>query len=319
MRIWGKLCIFLLLAMPLPMVVSCGGSAGGGSTPPPPSTYTIGGTVSGLTGTGLVLQNNGGNNLAVSASGAFTFSTSVASGTTYSVAVSTQPTGQSCTLTNGSGTASANVTNVQVACSNLPPTTYTIGGTVSGLTGTGLVLQDNGGNNLAVSASGSFTFSTAIASGAAYSVTVLTQPTGQSCTVANGSGTASANVTNVQVACSNLPPTTYTIGGTVSGLSGTGLVLQNNGGNNLAVSASGSFTFSTAVASGAAYSVTVLNWPIGQSCAVTNGSGTASTKVTNVQVACSIFQQRPTPSAAPSLDSVAADWFCRIMAATTWR
>ena len=184
-------------------ITGCGGSAGGGTTPPPPTTYTIGGTVSGLTGTGLVLQDNGGNNLAVSASGSFTFSTAVASGAAYSVTVLTQPTGQSCTVTNGSGTASANVTNVQVACSNLPPTTYTIGGTVSGLTGTGLVLQDNGGNNLAVSASGSFTFSTAVASGSTYSVTVLTQPTGQSCTVTNGSGTASANVTNVQVACSN--------------------------------------------------------------------------------------------------------------------
>jgi len=43
----------------------------------------------------------------------------------------------------------------------IPP--YTIGGTVSGLLGTGLVLQDNGGNNLSVSANGSFTFTTAIA------------------------------------------------------------------------------------------------------------------------------------------------------------
>jgi hypothetical protein len=265
------------------MVVGCGGSAGGGSTPPPPTTYTIGGTISGLTGTGLVLQDNGGNNLSVSASGSFTFSTAVASGAAYSVTVLTQPTGQSCTVTSGSGTASANVSNVQVTCS---ATTYTIGGTVSGLTGAGLVLQDNGGNNLAVSASGSFTFSTAVASGAAYSVTVLTQPTGQSCTVTNGSGTASANVSNVQVACSNLPPTTYIIGGTVSGLTGAGLVLQDNGGNNLAVSASGSFTFSTAVASGAAYSVTVLTQPTGQSCTVTNGSGTATANVSNVQVTC---------------------------------
>ncbi len=184
-------------------ITGCGGSAGGGTTPPPPTTYTIGGTVSGLTGTGLVLQDNGGNNLAVSASGSFAFSTAVDSGAAYSVTVLTQPTGQSCTVTTGSGTVSANVTNVQVACANLPPTTYTIGGTVSGLTGTGLVLQDNSGNNLAVSASGSFTFSTAVASGSTYSVTVLTQPTGQSCTVTNGSGTASVNVTNVQVACSN--------------------------------------------------------------------------------------------------------------------
>ena len=283
MRIWGRLCVFVMLAMPLSIVVGCGGSStGGGTTPPPPTTYTIGGTVSGLTGTGLVLQDNGGNNLSVSASGSFTFSTAVNSGATYSVTVSTQPTGQSCSVTSGSGTASANVTNVQVACSNI---TYTVGGTVSGLTGTGLVLQNDGGNNLAVSASGSFTFSTAVSSGAAYSVTVLTQPAGQSCTVTNGSGTASANVTNVQVACSAV---TYTIGGTVSGLDGgIGLVLQDNGGNNLTVSANGAFTFSNSVASGAAYSVTLPTQTTGQICTVTNGSGTASANVTNVQVVCS--------------------------------
>ena len=186
-------------------------------------------------------------------------------------------------MTNGSGTANANVTNVQVACSNVY---YTIGGTVSGLTGTGLVLQDNGGNNLPVSANGSFKFTAAVASGAAYKVAVLTQPTGQNCTVANGTGTANGNVTNIQVACSNLPPTTYTIGGTVSGLTGTGLVLQNNGGNNLPVSANGSFKFTTAVASSAAYKVTVLTQPTGQSCTVANGSGTANANVTSVHVVC---------------------------------
>ncbi len=37
----------------------------------------------------------------------------------------------------------------------------------------------------------------------------------------------------------------YTVGGVVSGLSGTGLVLQNNGGNNLSINANGSFTFTT--------------------------------------------------------------------------
>ena len=74
---------------------------------------------------------------------------------------------------------------------------------VSGLSGSGLVLQDNGGNNLPVAASGSFTFTTAVASGGAYAVTVLTQPSNpvQNCVVTNGSGNASANVTNVQVTC----------------------------------------------------------------------------------------------------------------------
>ena len=82
-------------------------------------------------------------------------------------------------------------------------TTYTVGGTVSGLSGT-VVLQDNGGDNLSVSANGPFTFATALASGAAYSVTVKTNPSGQTCTVASGSGTiASANVTNVAVSCTS--------------------------------------------------------------------------------------------------------------------
>ena len=286
MRLWGKCCASTMLAMAGSIVIGCGGggASGGGSTPPPATTYSIGGTVTGLTATGLVLQNNSGNNLSVSANGSsFTFTNSVASGATYSVTVLTQPTGESCTVTNGSGTASANVTSVQVACSNA---SYTIGGTVSGLIGTGLVLQDNGGDNLTVSANGSFTFSNSVASGAAFSVTVFTQPAGQSCAVANGGGTANANVTNVQVACSNLPPTTYTIGGTVSGLTGAGLVLQDNGGNNLPVSANGSFTFSNSVASGEIYSVTVLTQPTGQSCTVTNDSGTASANVTNIQVTC---------------------------------
>src|ERR1700719_4175072 len=59
-------------------------------------------------------------------------------------------------------------------------TTYTIGGTVSGLSGSGLVVQNNAGNNLAVTANGAFTFTTAVASGGAYKVTVLTQPSNPS-------------------------------------------------------------------------------------------------------------------------------------------
>ena len=104
---------------------------------------------------------------------------------------------------------------------------------MSGLSGT-VVLQDNGGDDLSVSANGSFTFATALVSGAAYAVTVKTNPSGQSCTVSSGSGTVgSANVTNVAVSCSNAA--SYTVGGTVSGLSGT-VVLQDNGGDDLSVS-----------------------------------------------------------------------------------
>ena len=249
-----------------------------------PATYSVGGTVSGLSGT-VVLQDNGGNDLSVSASGPFTFSTGLAAGSAYNVTVKTSPAGQTCSVANGSGTiGSANVTNVAVTCA-AAPTTYSVGGTVSGLSGT-VVLQDNGGNDLSVSASGPFTFSTGLAAGSAYNVTVKTSPAGQTCSVANGSGTiGSANVTNVAVTCA-AAPTTYSVGGTVSGLSGT-VVLQDNGGNDLSVSASGPFTFSTGLAAGAAYNVTVKTSPSGQTCSVANGSGTiGSANVTNVAVTC---------------------------------
>src|SRR5581483_5487118 len=141
--------LLLTLAM-----VACGGGGGGDTTanesaPPPPATYTIGGTVSGLTGSGLTLQNNGGNNLSVAANAtSFTFSSAVSSGTAYAVTVSAQPSGQTCTVSNGSGTATANVTNVAVSCKAAAASTFTIGGAVTGLTGAGLVLQDNGGDSL---------------------------------------------------------------------------------------------------------------------------------------------------------------------------
>jgi hypothetical protein len=80
--------------------------------------------------------------------------------------------------------------------------TYTVSVAVSGLSGAELVLQDNGGNNLAVSSSGTLKFSAALASGANYSVTVLAQPSGQTCSVVNGSGTVGAsNITNIVVSC----------------------------------------------------------------------------------------------------------------------
>jgi len=85
-----------------------------------------------------------------------------------------------------------------------PVSTYSIGGSVSGLVGSGLVLQLNAANDLAIAADGSFTFTAPLADGSVYTVSVLTQPTGpaQTCSIVNGSGTlAGADVTDVQVSC----------------------------------------------------------------------------------------------------------------------
>jgi hypothetical protein len=224
----------------------------------------------------------------ISVSGIFTFATTVTSGGTYSVTVVAQPSNpaQTCTVANGSGTATANVTTVAVTCVAGSSGTFTIGGTVVNLVGTGLVLQDNGGDNLPVAQNGVFTFPTALASGSTYNATVLTQPStpAQSCIVANGSGTATGNVGNITVTCTTA---TLSVGGSVSGLDGTGLVLQDNGGSNYTVTANGPFTFTTLIASGP-YAVTVLTQPTApsQTCTVTNGSGSTTTSVTNVQVIC---------------------------------
>ncbi|HEV7966570.1 MAG TPA: hypothetical protein VGP19_03305 [Candidatus Acidoferrales bacterium] len=254
------------------------------------NTFTIGGAVSGLSGTGLVLQDNGGSNLPLSANGTFTFPTAIPRGSSYNVTVLAQPSSpaQTCGVANGYGTnLNGNATDIQVTCVTTT-VTYTVGGTVAGLAGAGLVLQDNSGNNLPVSASGSFTFTTAIASGTNYSVTVLTQPSApaQNCVVAGGGGTATANITGIQVNCTTI---TYSIGGTISGLTGAGLELQDNGGNSLSVGSSAStFTFTAQVASGLTYAVTVLDQPVGQSCSITNGSGTVtSASITNVAISCS--------------------------------
>jgi hypothetical protein len=79
---------------------------------------------------------------------------------------------------------------------------YTVGGTVTGLSGAAVVLQNNGADDLSLSADGPFTFATALADGSAYAVTVLTQPGPTFCTVASGSGTiAGADVADVTVTC----------------------------------------------------------------------------------------------------------------------
>jgi 6-phosphogluconolactonase (cycloisomerase 2 family) len=260
------------------------------------SQFTVGVTVTGLSGSNLVLQNNSGDNLSIPADGSFTFATALIRGDSYSVTVLSEPTAptQTCVVTNGSGTVgTADVTGIGVACSDKTTTTDTIGGTAAGVLGTGLVLQNNNGDNLAVSTNGPFTFAAPLASGAAYAVSVLSPPINpyQNCVIANGAGTTgSANVTNVAVSCTTNPNTAYTIGGTASGVSGAGsVVLQDNGRDNLTVSADGPFTFAIPIPSGSTYNVTSLqvNGQQSQTCTFTNASGTvAASNVTNVSVVC---------------------------------
>lgn len=268
------------VALLLLAACSSGGGDSGGTTPPA-VTYAIGGTVTGLTGT-VVLQNNGGDNLSVSANGPFAFATRVAAGAAYNVSVLTQPTGQTCSASANAGTASADVSTVVVTCSANPA--RTIGGAVTGATGT-VVLQNNSGDDLTIGANAPFTFATPVADGAGYNVTVLTPPAGQSCAVTNGTGIANANVTNVAVTCSAI---TYRIQAAVSGLAaGKSVTLQNNGMDNYSVSSNQTITFLTRYPDGAAYNVTVLTQPVAQTCTVNSGAGTVAGADVTVPVICS--------------------------------
>jgi 6-phosphogluconolactonase len=229
--------------------------------------------------------------LSVSGNGTFTFATQIASGGAYAVTVHTSPSGppQICTATGGtpaSGTATSNVT-VAFTC----VTQYTISAAVTGLSGSGLVLWDNANvasDPLAISTDGTYTFTTKIAAGGAYAVTVHTQPSSpaQICAVTGAtpaSGTANTNIT-VAFTCTNQ----YVISATVTGLTGTGLVLQDNGGDSLTFNSNGTSPFAIKIASGGAYAVTVQTQPAGtpaQYCLPIRPSGTA-TAATTVTVSC---------------------------------
>lgn len=258
------------------VVVTCSAGAG---------PFAIGGTVAGLiAGNTLTLLDNGGNAISVTENGSFAFTTPLARGSAYAVTVGTQPAGQNCAITGGSGASVlAPVNTVGVVCSD---NNYNVGVTVSGLTASAqVVLQLNGADNLTVAANGTMNFNGVIADGSTYAVTVLTQPAGGNCVVTGGSGTVDAANVSVPVTCT---ATSFTIGGTVSGLTaGKSVGLLNNGGNATLINANGSFTFSTSLASGSTYAVTVQTQPSGQNCVVTQGAGTVSgANVTSVLVTC---------------------------------
>jgi hypothetical protein len=256
----------------------------------------ISGTVTGKTGGGLVLLDNGGDDKLIASDGAFQFDTSLPMGSTYDVTVGTQPSNpsQMCTVTNGTGTANDNVTDIMVDCM---AASYTVGGTLFGLPAAkSVTITDNGGNDLTLDTNGMFAFTQMIASGSPYLVEIKTQPSGTVCSVSAGMGIVGND--NVMTILVNCAMNTFTIGGVppgggVTGLDGT-VKLLDNGTDMLSVAANGAFAFPTPIVGGGnnPYLVTVMTQPSyppkSQTCMVMNGSGTVGTAdITNVQIACS--------------------------------
>ncbi|WP_129781700.1 choice-of-anchor tandem repeat GloVer-containing protein [Peristeroidobacter soli] len=233
-------------------------------------SFALGGTITGLgNNSGLVLAN-GSDTLNVDAgASSFTMPGAVAYGAAYSVTVQQAPAGLTCTISQGSGSMPASdLTNVVVACADQ---SYDVGGSIHGLTVSGLVLA-NGPDTLSIQANASsFTMPTPVAFGSNYDLVVQAQPANFTCTVSDGSGTMGADpVTAVSITCAQ---TAFTLGGTIDGLTTNGLVLSN-GSETLTVLANAStFTMPSAVATGASYNISVVSSPVTKTCTVLNGSG----------------------------------------------
>lgn len=197
-----------LLALGLALTLT---ACGGGK-----ATYTIPGTVSNLQYGPLVLTTNGMDatvnpsstlvppvyDLTKVPAVTFEFPKQLEYGDQYVVTVKQQPPHQTCAIPQGyeQDTAGHRATiNIPVNCILQ---SHAVGGTVSGLTAGGLVLVNGGGTLSLASGATTFTFANTVTYGQTYGVTVLSNPTGLFCSVANGAGTMQdADVANIAVTC----------------------------------------------------------------------------------------------------------------------
>ena len=263
--------------------------------PPPALTFTVGGSISGLTGT-LLLQDNRGDERSLTTNGDFILARPFNDGSAYSVAIKTQPADQTCAVANPSGTVSGrNVTTVNITCTTNSQSTFSIGGHLTGAHGT--VVLANSSNSgafetLSVAENGPFTFPTRVVSGTGYLITLQSAPDDQQCTLANNLGkVGAADVTSIVVTCIDVPPTpVFSIGGTVEGLTGTLVVTRISGAapaEDLAINANGAFRFATPLPSNASYEIAVRTQPANQLCNLRNASGTVDqADVTRVEIVC---------------------------------
>lgn len=160
-------------------LAACGGSGGG--------NMALGGTISGMTRGPLVLTNNGGPELIVKdVTQNFVFPDAVSADAAFNIQVKTAPPGQKCNAVNNTGKVnyySAGQTSIVCTTDE-----YKLGGSVAGLDTVGLVLANGAATVSLLPGATSFTFPNTVANGAPYGVSVLTQPAGKTCTVANFSG-----------------------------------------------------------------------------------------------------------------------------------
>lgn len=278
---WWVMCAVALL-------VACGGGEEADTG------HYAGGVLTGLKAGNSVLLSSGTQSITLSADGTYRFGR-FPKGTVYNITATSSSDTQACTVSNGSGQiADADIDNIVVTCVD----TFRIGGTLSGYVGGHGPVQValNGGEPLSLTADGAFHFSTRLASGASYNAALVSVPETLVCTLTNGSGlVASTDVTSIAVAC---VPALAGVSFTVTGLvTPDSVTVQLNGSavdalpartRRVTSAANGSYSFDLAVPVGSTYDVVIAGQAVGNTCTVSNGSGTLGVGgASNVLVACS--------------------------------
>ncbi|MEK6750397.1 MAG: hypothetical protein AABY83_14555 [Pseudomonadota bacterium] len=210
--------------------------------------YSVGGQVKDLRGPGLVLLINDGDRLDIADNGAFTFRSKIANGSDYNVVAVAHPQTplQRCEVHQGQGRVlNADINNILVECLD---GAVRIKGRVRHLETTGMILQNNGGDDLRVDEVGSIEFAAPLQYGKPYRVTIKTQPVppvvaegatalpAQRCGVAHGRGVVGYDdIADIVVSCESTRTAQVNAGTQAEASYSAPQVVYNASGDGLAV------------------------------------------------------------------------------------
>lgn len=164
------------------------------------NAYTLSGSVTGLSGQ-LTLDLVGLEQISLNQDGSFEFSTRFSTGDSFAIAMGELSSDQTCAIDPNTGVfQNENFDGISIHCVD---NSYGIGGHVTGLNGS-VILQTSSGSYLNLSEDGVFSFTDFYYHGESYSVSLISDPLFQDCSLSSNSGNIEySDVTDVLVTCSD--------------------------------------------------------------------------------------------------------------------